>query len=202
MAAKRGGMKVTEFFLGLRSADLVVPAGRDRVRAQGDPGRRLREDHRHEQPRGGRSRRRGRGPTARSRSGQRVGVAVAGSTMHFLIAFVLLFVQFAFIGRPDDRPLGDRRRSPPGSAAAAAPGSQQGDRDRAPSTASRSATFDDVPRAASAPPTGAGRPRWCERDGQEQIAGRRCRSAASSSAPSARTSTCSTTADGVLVGDR
>ena len=35
---------------------------------------------------------------------QRVGVAVAGSTMHFLIAFVLLFVQFAFIGGPD----GDR----------------------------------------------------------------------------------------------
>ncbi|MHB1137920.1 MAG: M50 family metallopeptidase [Microthrixaceae bacterium] len=35
---------------------------------------------------------------------QRIGVAVAGSTMHFLIAFVLLFVQFAFIGGPD----GDR----------------------------------------------------------------------------------------------
>ncbi len=32
---------------------------------------------------------------------QRVGVAVAGSTMHFLIAFVLLFIQFAFIGGPD-----------------------------------------------------------------------------------------------------
>ncbi|MEI7887828.1 MAG: site-2 protease family protein [Actinomycetes bacterium] len=31
---------------------------------------------------------------------QRVGVAVAGSTMHFLIAFVLLFIQFAFIGGP------------------------------------------------------------------------------------------------------
>ncbi len=32
---------------------------------------------------------------------QRLGVAVAGSTMHFLIAIVLLFVQFAFIGGPD-----------------------------------------------------------------------------------------------------
>ncbi len=32
--------------------------------------------------------------------GQRVGVAVAGSTMHFLIAFVLLVIQFAFIGDP------------------------------------------------------------------------------------------------------
>jgi len=46
-------------------------------------------------------------PTLESRTyrqktcSQRVGVAVAGSTMHFLIAFILLFIQFAFIGSPD-----------------------------------------------------------------------------------------------------
>ena len=50
---------------------------------------------------------------------QRLGVAVAGSTMHFLLALVLLFVQFAFIGGPD----GDRWQVgniSPGSAAEAA----------------------------------------------------------------------------------
>lgn len=49
----------------------------------------------------------------------RFAVAVAGSTMHFLLAFVLLVVQFAFIGHPD----GDRWRIgsiSPGSAAQAA----------------------------------------------------------------------------------
>jgi len=50
---------------------------------------------------------------------QRVGVAVAGSTMHFLIALVLLVVQFAFIGDPTT----DRwavRDITPGSAAESA----------------------------------------------------------------------------------
>ncbi len=56
---------------------------------------------------------------------QRVGVAVAGSTMHFLIAFVLLFIQFAFIGDPttDRWAIGEITS---GSAAANA-GLQQGD---------------------------------------------------------------------------
>lgn len=55
----------------------------------------------------------------------RFAVAVAGSTMHFLLAFVLLVVQFTFIGHPD----GDRWRIgsiSPGSAAEAA-GLRQGD---------------------------------------------------------------------------
>ncbi|MBS1836300.1 MAG: site-2 protease family protein [Actinobacteria bacterium] len=55
----------------------------------------------------------------------RFAVAVAGSTMHFLIAFVLLVVQFAFIGHPD----GDRWQIgniSPGSAAEAA-GLRRGD---------------------------------------------------------------------------
>ena len=42
----------------LRPPALVVPAGRDRVRPQGHPRRGLREDHRDEQPRRGRPRRR------------------------------------------------------------------------------------------------------------------------------------------------
>lgn len=56
---------------------------------------------------------------------QRLGVAVAGSTMHFLIAFVLLFVQFAFIGDPttDRWSIGEITS---GSAAAQA-GLQEGD---------------------------------------------------------------------------
>ena len=52
-------MKVTEFFIGFGPTHLVVPAGRDRVRHQAHPARRLRAHHRHEQPRGGRARRRG-----------------------------------------------------------------------------------------------------------------------------------------------
>lgn len=57
---------------------------------------------------------------------ERLGVAVAGSAMHFLIALVLLVVQFAWVGAPD----GDRWKVSditPGSAAAAA-GIRPGDR--------------------------------------------------------------------------
>ena len=56
----------------------------------------------------------------------RLGVAVAGSTMHFLIALVLLFSQFAFLGAPD----GDRWQVAEVTAgsAAAAGGVQEGDR--------------------------------------------------------------------------
>ena len=35
LAAKRGGMKVTEYFVGLRPPPVVLPTGRDRVRDQG-----------------------------------------------------------------------------------------------------------------------------------------------------------------------
>ena len=51
LTAKWAGMKVTEFFIGLRPRNLVVPAGRDRVRHQVHPGRGLRPHHRDEQPR-------------------------------------------------------------------------------------------------------------------------------------------------------
>ncbi len=43
---RRFGMKVTQLLRRLRPDALVVPAGRDRVRPQGDPGRRLRQDRR------------------------------------------------------------------------------------------------------------------------------------------------------------
>ena len=101
LAAKRGGMKVTEYFVGLRAPAVVVPPGRDRVRDQGPPPRRLREDPGHDQPRGGRSGRRGAAPTASKPFHARLLVAVAGSAMHFLMAFVLLWVLLAFVGVPN-----------------------------------------------------------------------------------------------------
>ena len=52
----------------LRPAAVVGPPGRDRVRGQGHPRRRLREDHRDDQPRGGRPRRRAPHLPASSRS--------------------------------------------------------------------------------------------------------------------------------------
>lgn len=98
--AKRAGMLVTEFFIGFgprifsfRRGETeyglkAIPAGAY-VRIIGmsnledvDPALESR--------------------TYRQKSfSQRIGVAVAGSTMHFMIAFVLLFMQFAFIGGPD-----------------------------------------------------------------------------------------------------
>jgi len=122
--AKRAGMLVTEFFIGFgprifsfRRGETeyglkVIPAGAY-VKIIGmsnleevDPALESR--------------------TYRQKSfSQRVGVAVAGSTMHFLIAFVLLFVQFAFIGGKD----GDRwevAQITTGSAADAA-GVREGD---------------------------------------------------------------------------
>ncbi len=49
----------------VRAAAVVVQAGRDRVRREGDPGRRLRPHHRHEQPRRGRRPRTSPARTAR-----------------------------------------------------------------------------------------------------------------------------------------
>ncbi len=77
---------------------------------------------------------------------QRIGVAVAGSTMHFLLAFLLLFFQFAFIGDPttEQWAVGDIT---PGSAAEAA-GLQEGDQIRS-FDGAEVPTFDDF-RAAIA----------------------------------------------------
>ena len=77
-------MKVTEFFVGFGPRHLVGQARRDRVRHQGGPARRLLPDHRHDQPRRGRSRRRAARvpleglPRARSSSPR------AGPAVHFV----------------------------------------------------------------------------------------------------------------------
>jgi membrane-associated protease RseP (regulator of RpoE activity) len=124
LAAKWSGMKVTEFFIGFgpriwsfRRGETeygikAIPAGAY-VKIPGmtameevdpaDEARTYRQAPFH----------------------NRLAVAVAGSTMHFAIAFVLLIVQFAFIGHAD----GDRWQIgsvSPGSAAEAA-GLKEGD---------------------------------------------------------------------------
>lgn len=163
VAAKRGGMKVTEFFLGFgariwsfRRGETefglkAIPAGAY-VKILGmnnleevdpaDEGRTYRQ--------------------APFRS--RVGVAVAGSAMHFLIALVLLFVQFAFIGKPHDTRWTVRDVSSNGAAAAA--GVQEGDRllrlDDRPI-----GSFDDFRDLMQELPTGP-TVLVLERDGQEE----------------------------------
>ena len=52
-------MKATQFFMGFGPATVELPARRDRVRRARAAARRLRADHRHEQPRRGRPGRRG-----------------------------------------------------------------------------------------------------------------------------------------------
>ena len=90
LTARRYGMKATQFFVGFGPTAVVAPRGRDRVRRQGDPRRRLRQDRRDDAARGGRRR-----PTSRGRSGaspprQRAVVLAAGSTMHFILAVLLV----------------------------------------------------------------------------------------------------------------
>ena len=124
MAAKWSGMKVTEFFIGFgpriwsfqrgetEYGIKAIPAGAY-VKI---PGMTAMEEV---------------DPADEARSYRqapfhnRLAVAVAGSAMHFAVAFVLLVLQFAFIGHAD----GDRWQIgsiSPGSAAAAA-GMRQGD---------------------------------------------------------------------------
>ena len=96
MTAKSAGMKVTEFFLGFGPKLWSFRRGETEYGVKAIPAGGLRAHHRHEQPRRGRSGRRGAAPTARSPTGGGCSVAVAGSTMHFLIALVLLLVRRSF----------------------------------------------------------------------------------------------------------
>ena len=100
LTAKVSGMKVTEYFLGFGPRLWSVRRGRDRVRGEGDPGRRLRPDRRDDQ----RSRRSPAEDEPRSYRQasfpRRILVAVAGSAMHFVIAFGLLWGACAFSGLP------------------------------------------------------------------------------------------------------
>ncbi|HEY4409128.1 MAG TPA: RIP metalloprotease [Acidimicrobiia bacterium] len=102
--AKRAGMKVTEFFLGfgprlwsVRKGETeygvkAIPAG-GYVRIIGMSNLDVVDPEDEER-------------TYRAKPyRQRLGVAVAGSTMHFLIAGVLLFIVLAVVGLPDVRPV-------------------------------------------------------------------------------------------------
>ena len=94
-AAKLSGMKVERVLPRLRAPVVVHPQGRDGVRDQGHPGRRLRPDPRDEQPRAGRPRDEPR--TYRQASfPKRFAVAVAGSSVHFVLALVAVWTLFAF----------------------------------------------------------------------------------------------------------
>jgi membrane-associated protease RseP (regulator of RpoE activity) len=129
--AKLAGMKVTEYFLGfgprlwsVRKGETeygvkAIPAG-GYVRIVGMSS--LEEVAPEDEPR-----------TYRQKGyWQRLGVAVAGSTMHFVIAFCLLFVLFAKVGIPDeDHPLpvvDTISRLETGPSPAAAAGFKVGDR--------------------------------------------------------------------------
>lgn len=124
IAAKRSGMKVTEFFIGFGPRIWSVRRGETEYGIKAIPAgayvkipgmTAMEELAPEDEPRSYRQ----------TPFRNRFAVAVAGSTMHFAIAFVLLVVQFAFIGHAD----GERWRIgsiSPGSAAEAA-GLRQGD---------------------------------------------------------------------------
>ena len=89
-AAKRSGMKVTEFFVGFGPRIWSFTRGETEYGVKAVP-RRLLPHHRHDQPRRGRARRRRAARTARRGTSPGVIVAAAGPAVHFVIAFVLMF---------------------------------------------------------------------------------------------------------------
>ncbi len=124
VAAKRAGMKVTEFFVGFGPVIWSTRRGETEFGLKAIPAgayvriigmNNLEEVDPADEPRTYRQ--------ASFRS--RASVAVAGSAMHFAIALVLLVVQFALIGRADPERWTVAEVTP-GSAAAAA-GIQPGD---------------------------------------------------------------------------
>ena len=114
--------------LRLRTAAVVDSPRRDRVRREGDSGGGLCPDRRHDLARGGRAAKTSRAATGRRRSPAGSSVAVSGSAMQFIIAFVLLFVMIAFTGLPRSAPLeisgltAYSNRSNPAQAAGVRPG--------------------------------------------------------------------------------
>jgi RIP metalloprotease RseP len=125
IAAKRGGMKVTEFFIGFGTRIWSFRRGETEFGLKAIPAgayvkivgmNNLEEIDPEDEPRSYRQ----------APFHSRAAVAVAGSAMHFLIALVLLFVQFAFIGKPHETAWTVREVSTNGAAAAA--GVQEGDR--------------------------------------------------------------------------
>ncbi len=129
----------------LRAAPLVVPPRRDRVRREGDPGRRLRAHHRHEQPRRGRPRGRAAHlPAGRYRASASSSI-LAGVTVNLIIAVPAVLRRdrrpAAACRRPehDGRPVvaGQRRGTRPGCRPATRSSAIDGGRSRA-GTTSRS----------------------------------------------------------------
>ena len=111
------GMKVTEFFCRFRASTLVVPQGRDRIRRQRHPRRCVRPNHRHEQPRSGRSGRRATVVPGKSWP-RKMLVVSAGSAMHFIMAIVLLAVLAFFYNAQNDDGAWQVSRTSQASAAA------------------------------------------------------------------------------------
>lgn len=167
--AKRAGMKVTEFFLGfgpkiwsVRRGETeygikVIPAGAY-VKIPGMVN--IDEVAPEDEAR-----------TYRQKSfGDRVGVAVAGSAMHFMLALVLLYVSAVFVGQPADA-FSTKPASPPpvvdrvytGSGADDA-GLQPGDRIR--SVNGTATPTGDALREAAVPNYGKTVPVTVIRDGQ------------------------------------
>lgn len=125
LAARWGGMKVTEFFIGFGTRIWSFRRGETEFGLKAIPAgayvkiigmNNLEEVDEEDEARTYRQ--------APFRS--RAGVAVAGSAMHFLVALVLLVVQFAFIGRAHETRWTVGALSANGAAAAA--GVQEGDR--------------------------------------------------------------------------
>ncbi|MGH9000921.1 MAG: M50 family metallopeptidase [Acidimicrobiia bacterium] len=102
--AKRAGMKVTEFFLGFGPRVWSTQRGETEYGVKAIPAggyvriigmNNLEEVDPADEQR-----------TYRSKPYRhRLGVAVAGSTMHFILAFLLLFTVYAAVGLPDSRPV-------------------------------------------------------------------------------------------------
>ena len=168
--AKRAGMKVTEFFLGFgpkiwstRRGETeygikVIPAGAY-VKIPGMTN--LEEIPPEDEAR-----------TYRQKTFlQRVGVAVAGSTMHFLLAFVLIFLALAAVGQPggtlDPNTRAEQWRIAEVSAGTGAKAAGLRKGDRILSIGGKAVpTFDDL-RSVTKPLKGKTVPMVYERDGKK-----------------------------------
>jgi membrane-associated protease RseP (regulator of RpoE activity) len=100
--ARRYGMKATQFFCGFGPTVWSRQRGETGVRRQGHPGRRVRQDRRDDLAGGGRARRREARVLAPARR-QRVVVLAAGSTVHFILAVLLVLLSSFAIGKAVER---------------------------------------------------------------------------------------------------
>ena len=101
LTAKRFGMKATQYFAGFGPTLWSFQPRRDRVRHQGDPGRRLREDRRDDPARGGRARRTGTGPSGGSRSGSARSCSSPARRPTSLLALLIFYAAAVATGLPN-----------------------------------------------------------------------------------------------------